>query len=35
LRDLRSPLQWGRSYAMTLVFERAGEVQVMVSVGSH
>jgi copper(I)-binding protein len=35
LRDLKSPLQWGRSYAMTLVFERAGEVQVMVSVGSH
>jgi copper(I)-binding protein len=35
LRDLKSPLQWGRSYAMTLVFERAGEVQVMVSVGTH
>jgi copper(I)-binding protein len=35
LRDLKAPLQWGRSYAMTLVFERAGEVQVMVSVGAH
>jgi copper(I)-binding protein len=35
LRDLKTPLQWGRSYAMTLVFERAGEVQVMVSVGAH
>lgn len=35
LKGLRSPLEWGRSYEMTLMFEKAGPVQVMVSVGAH
>ena len=35
LRGLKTPLQWGRSYAMTLVFEKAGPVAVMVSIGAH
>ena len=35
LHDLKAPLQWGRSYEMTLVFEKSGPIQVMVSVGSH
>lgn len=35
LRGLKTPLQWGRSYQMTLVFEKAGAVDVMVSIGAH
>ena len=35
LVNLRTPLQWGRSYPMTLVFEKAGPVDVMISVGAH
>lgn len=35
LRGLRAPLQWGRSYVMTFVFEQAGQVTVMVSIGAH
>ncbi|MDP9899129.1 copper chaperone PCu(A)C [Variovorax ginsengisoli] len=35
LRNLKVPLQWGRSYQMTVVFEKAGALQVMVSVGAH
>ena len=35
LRGLKGPLQWGRSYQMTVVFERAGAIQVMVSIGAH
>lgn len=35
LRGLKTPLQWGRSYEMTLTFEKAGPVAVMVSVGAH
>jgi copper(I)-binding protein len=32
---LKAPLQWGRSYPLTLVSEKSGEVQTMLSVGSH
>lgn len=35
LRGLTVPLQWGRSYMMMMVFERAGPLLVMVSVGAH
>jgi periplasmic copper chaperone A len=35
LVGLKEPLQWGRSYPMTFRFERAGPVQVMVSIGAH
>jgi copper(I)-binding protein len=35
LRDLKVPLEWGRSYEMTLRFEKGGEVPVMVSIGAH
>jgi copper(I)-binding protein len=35
LTGLKTPLQWGRSYEMTLVFEKGGPVQVQVSVGAH
>ena len=35
LVGLRAPLQWGRSYPMQLQFERAGIVNVMVSIGAH
>ena len=35
LKGLRAPMQWGRSYAMTFVFEQAGHVTVMVSIGAH
>jgi copper(I)-binding protein len=35
LVNLTAPLQWGRSYPMTLVFEKSGPVDVMISVGSH
>jgi copper(I)-binding protein len=33
--DLKSPLQWGRSYPLTLVFEKAGAIDTMLSVGAH
>lgn len=35
LKGLRAPLQWGRSYVMTFVFEHAGQITVMVSIGAH
>ena len=35
LLNLTAPLQWGRSYPMTLVFEKSGPVDVMISVGAH
>lgn len=35
LRGLKGPLEWGRSYLMTLVFDKAGPILVMVSVGAH
>jgi len=35
LVGLRAPLQWGRSYPMQMKFERAGVVNVMVSIGAH
>jgi copper(I)-binding protein len=35
LIDLKAPLQTGRSYPMTLEFEKAGPVQVMISIGAH
>ena len=35
LVNLTAPLQWQRSYPLTLVFEKAGKVQVMVSIGEH
>lgn len=35
LLNLSTPLQWGRSYPMTLVFEKSGPVDVMISVGAH
>ena len=35
LVNLTAPLLWQRSYPLTLVFEKAGIVQVMVSIGEH
>ena len=35
LKGLKAPLEWGRSYAMGLKFERAGVINVMISVGAH
>jgi hypothetical protein len=35
LKGLKAPLQWYRSYQMTLVFEKAGLVNVMISIGAH
>lgn len=35
LVNLTAPLEWGRSYSMTLVFEKSGPVDVMISVGAH
>lgn len=35
LKGLKTPLEWGRSYSMGLKFERAGVVNVMISVGAH
>lgn len=35
LHNLKGPLRWGRSYQMTMVFEKAGLILVMVSVGAH
>ena len=32
---LKTPLQWGRSYPLTLVFEKAGAIETALSVGSH
>lgn len=35
LIGLTAPLEWGRSYAMTLVFYKSGPLDVMISVGAH
>jgi copper(I)-binding protein len=35
MHGLKAPLEWGRSYLMTLEFERAGPIVVMISVGAH
>jgi copper(I)-binding protein len=35
LRNLKVPLQLGRSYEMTMFFEKSGALQVMVSIGAH
>ena len=35
LVGLRAPMQWGRSYPMTLIFEKSGAVNVTVSIGAH
>lgn len=35
LVGLKAPLEWGRSYPMTFVFDKAGAVQVMLSIGAH
>ena len=35
LTGLQAPLQWGRSYPMTLQFEKSAPVQVMISIGEH
>ena len=35
LVNLKAPLQVGRSYPMTLEFEKSGPVQVQVSIGAH
>ena len=35
LTGLKAPLQAGRSYPMTLQFEKSGPIQVMVSIGAH
>jgi hypothetical protein len=32
---LKRPLEWGRAYPMTLVFEHAGRIEVEVSIGAH
>lgn len=32
---LKTPLQWGRSYPLTLIFEKAGAIDTMLSVGAH
>ena len=35
LRGLVTPLQWGRSDGMRVVFEKAGAVDVQISIGAH
>jgi copper(I)-binding protein len=35
LTGLTAPLQLGRSYPLTLVFEKSGTMNVMVSIGAH
>lgn len=35
LRGLVAPLQWGRSYDMQVIFEKAGAVNVQISIGAH
>lgn len=35
LRGLVTPLQWGRSYDMQLIFEKAGVINVQISIGAH
>ena len=35
LRGLVTPLQWGRSDDMRVVFEKAGAVDVQISIGAH
>jgi copper(I)-binding protein len=32
---LKRPLEWGRAYPLTLVFEHAGRIEVEVSIGGH
>jgi len=32
---LKTPLEWDRSYRLTLVFAKAGAIETMMSVGSH
>ena len=32
---LKAPLLWGRSYPLTLIFEKAGAIDTVLSVGSH
>lgn len=32
---LKTPLLWGRSYPLTLIFEKAGAIETVLSVGSH
>ncbi len=35
LRGLVTPLQWGRNYDLRVVFEKAGAVDVQISIGAH
>lgn len=35
LVNLAAPLGWGRSYSVTLVFEKSRPVEVMISVSAH
>jgi copper(I)-binding protein len=35
LRGLVAPLQWGRSYDLRVVFEKAGAIDVQISIGAH
>ncbi len=35
LINLQTPLQWQRSYPMTLFFEKSGPVEVAISIGAH
>ena len=35
LRGLVTPLQWGRSYDLRVVFEKAGAIDVQISIGAH
>ena len=35
MTGLKTPLLWGRSYPLTLIFEKAGAVETVLSVGSH
>ena len=35
LSNLHTPLQWERSYPMTLLFEKSGPIEVVISIGAH
>lgn len=35
MTQLTAPLLWGRSYPMTLDFEKSGPIPVMISIGAH
>jgi len=35
LRGLVTPLLWGRSYDLRVVFEKAGAIDVQISIGAH